>query len=204
MRIEAVNITKSYNERVLFKSLNYQFKESSITTIIGKNGCGKSTFLKIILGLRYPDGGQIKYFFNDKEIDYDKAKSSIACSGNGEYIIQDFLVLEYFEFLRFAYRIKKQSFIENYKKLLTEFDIKDNEFGKKIKDLSKGYQNLVEIFGALLINPEVIILDEPFSNLDPHFVSLLQKKLLDLKQQNKVIILSAHDEIITDSDLILL
>lgn len=204
MRIETIKITKAYNGRVLFDKLSYNFEEGSVTELIGKNGSGKTTLLKIIAGIRKQDQGQVKYIKNNSELSYDKAKAQIIYTGNGEYLIPEFSIVEYFEFLRYAYKKDKLLFERLYVSLFSEFGIDIKESGKKIKDLSKGYQNLMEIIGGILVNPDVFILDEPFSNLDPFFVSIVKNKFVELKKQNKTIILSAHEELYLNSDQIYL
>lgn len=161
--------------------------------LVGNNGAGKTTFFRMILDLVRPTTGHV----NSKEEDVSKSEEWKYYTGSylDEAFLIDYLTPdEYFEFLATLHNYSSGDLNE----YLTQFDelFNDEIRGKKkyIRDLSKGNQKKVGIVAALMGNPEVILLDEPFANLDPTTQIRLKNTLKKCKEENQLtMLISSHD-----------
>lgn len=159
--------------------------------LIGNNGAGKTTMLSLILDLIMPTVGAV--YSNDMNVRLDESWKKYTSSFLDESFIINFLTPdEYFEFIGSLFEWSKtrtQEFVAQY----AEF-FNDEIIGKKkyVRDLSKGNQKKVGLIGALIGDPEVVILDEPFSNLDPTSQIRL-KRIIDSVNDEKTMIISSHD-----------
>ncbi len=164
--IRLEKITKSFpgsngDEIIVLKDISLEFPCSNFTTLIGPNGCGKTTLLKVIAGLEDPDTGDISFIGIDKE--------DIQVG----YVWQDYRStllpwLNVGENVAFPLRVKgekKESRRETATKLINEF-LSGTDFNERVYQLSGGQQQLVSILRGLVVEPDILLLDEPFSALD--------------------------------------
>ena len=187
MGLKIENLTKTYGD---FKALNHvslEAENGKILGILGRNGAGKTTTIKSIMGIIEPEEGSITF----DGIDIRKAKVSIGYlpEERGLYVnavVKDQLL--YFAMLNG--RDKKVAFTE-IKKLLEEFKI-PGYLNKKVKTLSKGNKQKIQLISAILHKPQIVILDEPFSGLDPVNIELFKSTVLDLKKSGATILFSSH------------
>lgn len=187
MGLKIENLTKTYGD---FKALNHvslEAENGKILGILGRNGAGKTTTIKSIMGIIEPEEGSITF----DGIDIRKAKVSIGYlpEERGLYVnavVKDQLL--YFAMLNGM--DKKAAFIE-IKKLLEEFKI-PGYLNKKVKTLSKGNKQKIQLISAILHKPQIVILDEPFSGLDPVNIELFKSTVLDLKKSGATILFSSH------------
>lgn len=180
--VEIKNLSFGYNldERII-NDLNYYFKRNNSYIIYGENGCGKTTLIKIILGLIKPDEGEI---IKEKGIII-----SYLPDYNGLY--QKMTMKNNIRFRLGLYKIRFENVKEEYERLIRYFNIKKYEY-KLVEDLSLGTQKKVAIVAALLVNADLLILDEPTGGLDLES----KDKLIQLLngQNNKCIISVSHDD----------
>ncbi len=154
----------------------------------GRNGAGKSTIFRIILGIINPDKGIVE--LNDKKITKSITSKIGYVPEEGSLNLQ-YTVLEQCIYYGALKDLTEKESKDELLKWLEKFNIVEY-MNTKIKDLSKGNRQKIQVIISLLHNPELLILDEPFSGLDPLSVEELKNVILDLKRENKIIILSSH------------
>lgn len=154
----------------------------------GRNGAGKSTIFRIILGIINPDKGIVE--LNDKKITKSITNKIGYVPEEGSFNLQ-YTVLEQCIYYGALKDLTEKESKDELLKWLEKFNIVEY-MNTKIKDLSKGNRQKIQVIISLLHNPELLILDEPFSGLDPLSVEELKNVILDLKRENKIIILSSH------------
>lgn len=154
----------------------------------GRNGAGKSTIFRIILGIINPDKGIVE--LNDKKITKSITNKIGYVPEEGSLNLQ-YTVLEQCVYYGALKDLTEKESKDELLKWLEKFNIVEY-MNTKIKDLSKGNRQKIQVIISLLHNPELLILDEPFSGLDPLSVEELKNVILDLKRENKIIILSSH------------
>lgn len=154
----------------------------------GRNGAGKSTIFRIILGIIKQDKGNIT--FNGEKIDKE-IKNSIGYVPEEGSLNLQYTVLEQCIYYGSLKELSEKEIKENLIKWLEKFNIIEY-MNTKIKDMSKGNRQKIQVIIALLHTPKLLILDEPFSGLDPLSVEEFKNVILSLKKEEKMIILSSH------------
>ena len=183
--IKADSLTKIYKKNVTaLENFSYIFEENKITGLIGLNGAGKSTLLKILSMQLYPTGGSIE--INGEKIDFqnDSEKKIALLKGKIGFVSEN----AQFKFYREVDTKNKTK--PNYQRLLKLCSLQD-VVDKKIKTLSKGYRQRLSFALALANNPEILILDEPISGLDPVQINEI-RCLVNTLKKGRTIILSTH------------
>ena len=189
--IELVKVTKQYGTLLAVNALDLQVRDGEIIGIIGHNGAGKSTTLKMIAGLIAPTAGTIRV------LDYDMAKESTAAKRTIGYLpeenplYENMTAREYLTFFAELYGLPKTITRARIDELLGSLNLPEKD--KMTGEFSKGMKRKVAIARALLHDPRVLILDEPNSGLDPLTSFFIINYLKTLKQQGKTIVLSAHN-----------
>ncbi len=185
--LQVKGLTKHYEKVVAVSNASFEVNKGEIAVLLGPNGAGKSTTIKAIAGLLKFDG--------DVTIDGNSNKTVEAKRVFG-YVpetaaVYDYLtVWEHMEFIAKAYRLQ-EDWREHAEKLLLRFDMDDKK-EKLGKDLSKGMQQKVSICCALLINPMMIMLDEPMMGLDPKAIKELKSTFLEMKNKGCAVLISTH------------
>jgi ABC-2 type transport system ATP-binding protein len=186
------NITKKYGGVTVVNISELEIKQSELIGLVGNNGAGKTTLFRLLLDLVRPDNGKIQ--LNDKNVaDSEDWKNYTTAYLDEGFLIGYLTPLEYFYFVGKLHNLSKASVDEQLKQFEAFFDggISGNKY---IRDLSKGNQFKVGITACLLQNPELLILDEPFANLDPSSQIRLIKMLKELHEQKRMtILISSHD-----------
>lgn len=181
------HLTKKYKRFVANDNLSFMVSDGETAVLAGPNGAGKSTAIKCIAGLLRFDG--------EIEICGEKNKSIAAKKILG-YIpeipapFELLTVWEHMEFIARAYRLG-DGWEEKAKELMHRFELEDKR-DKLGKELSKGMQQKISICCALLIEPKVVLFDEPFVGLDPHAIKELKSMLGEMKAKGTTIIISTH------------
>ena len=161
--------------------------------LVGNNGAGKTTLFRIILDLVRPNGGTV--FINDKDVSQDESWKRIVGSYLDEHMLLSYLTpTEYFEALRKIYGMTIEDRDQHTDKFREFFNGEILDKKKYIRDLSKGNIKKVGIAAALMGDPKVVLLDEPFENLDPSSQSRLKKLIINEQEQNQTtFLISSHD-----------
>lgn len=191
--IQIINLQKAYNGTTVLNLEELKIEKGDIFGLVGNNGAGKTTLFSLILDLIRATKGRV--FINEIPVaKTEDWKELVAAYIDESFTIGYLTPDEYFEFigeLRGMNPKDVSNFLEDY----SDF-FKDEILGKKkfIRDLSKGNQKKVGVVGALMGNPEVIVLDEPFANLDPSSQYQLRNIIKGYAQQKeKTLLISSHD-----------
>jgi ABC-2 type transport system ATP-binding protein len=185
--VELSDITKTFGPKVAVDELSLAVPEGSIYGFIGPNGSGKTTTLRIIMRILYPDRGTVKVFGRDLSADSLKDIGYLP-EERGVY-----KQMKVAEFLEFYGRLKGSSDARaEVRSWLERFDLA-GESGKKIETLSKGMSQKVQFISSVVNRPRLLILDEPFTGLDPVNVDVIREAVLELRSQGATVIFSTHD-----------
>ena len=192
--LKALNLRKSFSGRTVVKGVSIGIKEGEIVALLGKNGAGKTTTFKMILGVVKPESGKILLGNQDitTTLPHERALMGITYLPQEPSVFRKATVLENFLIIldeRIYDKDKKEKMAIS---LMEEFNIlylKDS----KAYNLSGGERRRVEVARALLIEPRFLLLDEPFSGVDPLTIIDLQEMLLRLKERGIGILISDHN-----------
>lgn len=187
MKITIKNVTKSFGENKVLKGISFESESGRAFGILGRNGAGKTTAIRMVMGVFPCDGGEI--LIDDEPIDRNKIRLGYLPEERGLYPKKKVITqLVYFGMLKnlsrkeaaaaAAYWLRRLQ-VEEYKK-------------RRLDTLSKGNQQKIQLAVALISNPDVIILDEPFSGLDPVNAMLLKDVVKELIANNKIVLFSSH------------
>ncbi len=187
--LKVEGLTKSFGDMRAVDNVSFEIENGTILGLIGQNGAGKSTTFRLILNFIDEDKGNITWDGNPIiEKDYDII--GYLPEERGLYpksTIEDQLI--YFGKLRGK---KKKEIVPLIDKWMTKFQVKGKKTDK-VKSLSKGNQQKVQLIATLIHEPKLVILDEPFSGLDPVNAELLKQGIIDLKTQGSCVIFSSHN-----------
>ena len=192
--IQVNKLSKTYNNGVKVLNIDYlEIPKGQSFGLVGNNGAGKTTFFSLLLDLIQPSTGSIVN--NDVQVNLSEAWKPFTAAFIDESFIIGYLTAE--EYFYFIGELRGKNKADVDALLLKHNDFFNDEIlGKKkyLRDLSKGNMKKVGIIAALIGNPEVIILDEPFANLDPTTVSRLKKIIKELAENpNVTVLVSSHD-----------
>ncbi|MCL3780074.1 gliding motility-associated ABC transporter ATP-binding subunit GldA [Prolixibacteraceae bacterium JC049] len=188
MSIKAVNVSKIYGEQEALKSVNFEIESGQIVGFLGPNGAGKSTMMKIITGYLPASNGSV--YINDQLINGNQLaiRKQIGYLPEHNPLYLDMYVKEYLLFIANIYKINQA---KNRVQEMVELVGLTKEQHKKIGTLSKGYRQRVGLAQALIHDPEVLILDEPTTGLDPNQLEEI-RDLIKSISQDKTVMLSTH------------
>jgi ABC-2 type transport system ATP-binding protein len=189
--IQLTNVTKRYDNTTVVESLNLQINASEIVGIIGHNGAGKSTTMKMIAGLVEPTEGEVRVMGRDIHRDGVKVKQQIGYLPEESPLYEAMTAQQYLLFFSELYQMSRPKALERINQLLTSLDLPEKN--KLTGEFSKGMKRKTAIARALLHDPSLLILDEPNSGLDPLTSFFIINYLRTLKREGKTIVLSAHN-----------
>jgi ABC-2 type transport system ATP-binding protein len=185
--VEIENVTKTFGSLTAVDDLSLNVPRGSIYGFIGPNGSGKTTTLRMIMNIFYPDSGVIRTFGEDRR-GTSTGRIGYLPEERGMYKkmkVRD--LLRFYGELKSSRRLDKE--VDDW---LARFDL-SGWADKKIETLSKGMAQKVQFISAVVSKPELIILDEPFTGLDPVNVETIKNAVLDLRSEGTTVIFSTHD-----------
>ena len=193
MRIQAEDVRKTYGFFELSIS-DLEIDTGTALGLVGNNGAGKTTFLRLVLDLIEADEGQIR--LDGANVAESAEWKETTGSYLGESFLIDFLTPdEFWAFVGEVYELDEDEITERldaYRSFFTDEPI--GETSKYIRDLSQGNQNKVGLVGALMVEPSLLLLDEPFASLDPRSQMQLKQRLQQLREDGGVtMLISSHD-----------
>lgn len=187
MGLSVSNIVKKYGEYTAVDDLSFEISEPGVFALLGTNGAGKTTSIRIILGMLAAEGGTVKW--NGKEFLAADMPIGYLAEERGlypKYKISEQLI--YFCTLR---GMRRQDAVKQLDYWFERLEITEHK-NKRAEQLSKGNQQKIQLIAALAPNPELIILDEPLSGLDPVNAELFKSVIREEIKKNKFIIMSSH------------
>tara|TARA_R110001632_G_scaffold6324_5_gene25832 strand:- start:8655 stop:9551 length:897 start_codon:yes stop_codon:yes gene_type:complete len=186
MSIEVQAVSKSYGNQLALNEISFSAKKGEIIGFLGPNGAGKSTMMKILTGYILPDNGAVSVAEIDVLTNSMASKAKIGYLPEQNPLYLDMYVKEYLQFQAAIFKVQKEEIA-----IVIEKVGLISEVHKKIGQLSKGYQQRVGIAAAILHDPEVLILDEPTTGLDPNQLQEIRELIRELGKE-KTILFSTH------------
>jgi ABC-2 type transport system ATP-binding protein len=186
--VELRNIRKAYDTKVAVEGLSLTIEPGTMFGLLGPNGSGKSSTIRMMIGITRPDSGSVRLF--DKPFDRT-ALARIGYLPEERGLYKKMKVLDQLIFLGQLHGLAAPLAEQRARSWCDRMQITE-AIDKKTEELSKGMQQKIQFIAALLHDPELIIMDEPFSGLDPVNATLLMDTLVDLKKQGRAILFSTH------------
>ena len=186
--LEVKNVTKYYGKFKAVDNLSFTVKPGEIFGLLGVNGAGKTTTFRMIMGLLDITEGEIT--LDGKPIDYS-VTDKIGFLTEERSLLTKMTVKEQCIFYGKLKGMDEDKILSRMRKYLKKFGVAEYE-DKKIKELSKGNQQKIQFITAILNEPKLLILDEPFSGLDPFNVEMFKEEIIALSKKGSIIIFSSH------------
>jgi ABC-2 type transport system ATP-binding protein len=184
-------IGKSFNVFYAVRNLSVHINDGEVFGLVGPNGAGKTTTIRMMTGLLTPDEGKILIGKYDITEDSIKAKSILGFVPDKAFLYEKLTAREFLIFSASIYGIEKPEALLRIGKLLEQFGIKDLE-DELIESFSQGMRQRLLFASALIHNPEVLLIDEPFTGLDPFGILTLKDVIRQLSSQGVTIFLATH------------
>ena len=188
--IKVENVTKKYGNFVAVNDISFEINDHEVVGFLGPNGAGKSTTMNMITGFIEPTKGKIIVDGYDISKSPKKAKASIGYMPEGVPLYYDLTVKEFINYMADLKNVKRKEKKDAVEKVMQETGLIDVQ-NKLTKNLSRGYKQRVSLAGALIGNPDVLILDEPTVGLDPRQIAEIRELIKSLGKKHTVI-LSSH------------
>ena len=188
--IQVKNVTKKYGSTIAVNDISFDVKDGEIVGFLGPNGAGKSTTMNMITGFIEPTNGQIIINGNDISKRPRKAKKEIGYMPENVPLYYELTAREFISYMAELKLVKRNERKKEVEKVIEETGLKEVQ-NKLIRNLSRGYKQRVSLAGALVGNPDVIILDEPTVGLDPKQITEIRSLIKQLGKRHTVI-LSTH------------
>jgi ABC-2 type transport system ATP-binding protein len=188
MSIEVKKVSKYYGDQAALSEVSISIKKGEIVGFLGPNGAGKSTLMKIICCYLNQDKGDVIVCDKTTQNNEIEIKSKIGYLPEQNPLYEDMYIKEYLAFVAGVFNISKQA--QAIDKMIEQTGL-EKEQHKKIGQLSKGYRQRVGLAAALIHDPEVLILDEPTTGLDPNQLVEI-RNLIKINGENKTVLLSTH------------
>lgn len=186
--LKVENVTKYYGDIKAVDDLSFTIEPGEIFGLLGVNGAGKTTTFRMIMGLLEPNKGSIT--INDKKIDY-KLVEKIGFLTEERSLLTKLTVKEQVIYYGTLKGMKEKDILKKLDYWLDRFGVSDYK-ERKIKELSKGNQQKIQFITAIIHEPDLLVLDEPFTGLDPINVESFMSVIREFKQKGKMIIFSSH------------
>lgn len=187
--LELQHLKKYFANQKAVDDISFEIKEGSIFGLLGPNGAGKTTLLRMITGIFYPDEGNI--IFNGRRFDALNDVRYIGYMPEEKGLYKKMKIGEQALYLGRLKGLSKAEAMEKVKEWFVKFEMQ-TWWNKKVEDLSKGMQQKLQFVTTVLHEPKLIILDEPFSGLDPVNANLIKEEIYALAKKGCTIIFSTH------------
>lgn len=187
MLLELRDICKSFGEKQVLKGISFKAQSGKAFGLLGRNGAGKTTTIRILMNVFPPDSGEV--LIDGKPLDYDRIGIGYLPEERGLYPKKTILdQLVYFSVLKGMSRKQAVSAIDMWLERLEMTEYRN----RRLDTLSKGNQQKIQLITALAHDPDIIILDEPFSGLDPVNAMMLKNVVREQLQKGKIVLFSSH------------
>lgn len=189
MRLSVNNVTKRYRTVTAVDSISLDIQPGKIQALLGPNGAGKSSLVRMLVGLTHLDEGEIVAENNGQTIDLTYHDFAYLPEDRGLY--QDRSILDNLNYIAGLRGLKLSDIRGDIDSWLARFELTDRK-DEPLRQMSKGNQQKVQLIVTLLHDPQLVILDEPFSGLDPVNQEHVLTVLTELRERGKTVVLSAH------------
>ncbi|MCF8305253.1 MAG: ATP-binding cassette domain-containing protein [Ignavibacteriales bacterium] len=186
--LEVRNLSKTFGKIEAVRDVSFEVPEGGIFGLIGRNGAGKTTTIRMMMDIYSPDSGEV--IFRGTKVGQD-FRNKVGYLPEERGLYKKMKVLETLLYFAELKGKKGRSVEKKAKEYLERFELGARAMAK-VEELSKGNQQKIQFIATILHDPEFIILDEPFSGMDPINTNLLKEIILEQKRNNKVIIFSTH------------
>jgi len=186
--IELNNVRKSYDQFVAVNNLSFSIPQGGVFGLLGPNGAGKTSTIRMMIGITAPDSGQINLFGKPFE---RKSLNKVGYLPEERGLYKKMKIIDQLIFLGELHGMTAASARQQAVLWCKRLEI-DAWLQKKVEELSKGMQQKIQLIGTLLHEPEILILDEPFSGLDPLNQEMFKELLAEYRRQGRCILFSPH------------
>lgn len=186
--VELAGVTKAYESKVAVDRLSLSIDAGQMFGLLGPNGAGKTSSIRMMMGITMPDSGQVKLFEKPFE---RESLDRVGYLPEERGLYKKMKVLEQLVFFGQLHGVAAEDARKRAADWARRLEI-DHALEKRTEELSKGMQQKIQFIGTILHDPGLIVMDEPFSGLDPLNASLLEQTLLELKDQGRAILFSTH------------
>jgi len=186
--VELAGVTKAYEDKVAVNNLSLSIDAGQMFGLLGPNGAGKTSSIRMMMGITIPDSGRINLFGKAFE---RKSLERVGYLPEERGLYKKMKVLEQLIFFGQLHGLSAEESRRRATDWAKRMEISDS-LAKKTEELSKGMQQKIQFIATLMHDPGLIVMDEPFSGLDPVNAALMEKTLLELKGQGKAILFSTH------------
>ena len=187
MGLELKNVSKTYSGKKVVDNISFSLNQPGVYGLLGTNGAGKTTTIRMLLGIIKKDCGEITW--NGKKVDRKNVNFGYLPEERGVY--QKTVIFNQLMFFAELKGMNKKDAEKSIKRWAKELKVEEYIY-KTAEKLSKGNQQKIQLMTALIHDPELIVLDEPFSGLDPVNTDLIKNIIINLVKEGKYIIMSAH------------
>ncbi len=187
MKLEVRNITKKFGDTQVLHGISFAVESGRALGLLGRNGAGKTTTIRILMDVFHANSGEV--FLDGKKFNQREHQIGYLPEERGLYPKKT--VFEQMVYLGRLRGIPKAKAAANARKWLDRLEMREYE-GRKLETLSKGNQQKVQLASTLVCDPQIIILDEPFSGLDPVNSQILQSVVREMIDEDKIVIFSSH------------
>ena len=187
--VELAGVSKSYGNRQVLRNISLQIPPGEFLVLLGHNGAGKTTLLRIMSTQVSPTKGKIRLFGRDSRVEGSSARRRIGLVTHGSFLYPELTVLENLQFYGQFYPAMES----RYQEMLEMFELRSFA-GVRAGSLSFGLRRRVDMARALLHDPELVLLDEPFAGLDERTTRLLGEYLAALKETGITLAMTSHSK----------
>lgn len=188
--IQFSNVNKKYGHIHAMRDVSVSFEKGEFISIFGPNGAGKSTFLKLLCTMTSPSSGDIMYEGTPLRKLKDDFRSRFGVISHQPFLYTELTAMENLRFYAKLYGV--QNIDERIKELLNKVELYKRR-NDKVRGYSRGMLQRLSITRALLHNPDIVVLDEPYTGLDTHASDILTKILMELFDANRTILMVTHN-----------
>ena len=186
--VEVTDVVKAYKEKVAVDGLSFAVEKGEVFGLIGPNGAGKTTTIRMMMDIIQPDSGQVTIF---GEAPSQATKDRLGYLPEERGLYKKLSVIETISYLASLKGMDPRTIEPEADRLLEQTGMMESK-KKRIGELSKGMSQIIQLIVTIVHDPELVILDEPFTGLDPVNTERVKQLLLDLREQGKAVILSTH------------
>jgi ABC-2 type transport system ATP-binding protein len=186
--VELAGVTKAYESKVAVNNLSLSIEAGQMFGLLGPNGAGKTSSIRMMMGITLPDSGRVSLFGKPFE---RQSLERVGYLPEERGLYKKMKVIEQLVFFGELHGLAADEARKRAISWAKRLEI-DDSLLKKTEELSKGMQQKIQFIAALLHDPGLIVMDEPFSGLDPVNATLLERTLIELKEQGKAILFSTH------------